>query len=231
VHEGDDYRLEDGECMNQNRQKQHGWNLWRNAKRGCLIFSVLVCCSACSSKEQMQWELGQEEQDETLESLEEDQAQEEAGQVDESSEGVWYVYVCGAVAQPGVYEVLPNARVYEVIELAGGLLEGADESAVNQARELVDGEQLYLPTKAEMEAGYTLETSEVERATDSGKVNVNTATLEELMTLPGIGETKARSILSYRETHGAFATIEDLMQVEGIKEGTLAKFAEQIVVK
>jgi competence protein ComEA len=217
--------------MNQNRQKQHDWNLWRNAKKWILIFGVLVCCSACSKQEQMQWELAQEEQVTTLESAEEEQAQEEASKGDESSEGVCYVYVCGAVAQPGVYEVSPYARVYEVIELAGGLLADADESAVNQARELVDGEQLYLPTKAEVEAGYSQGTSGLAESKDSGKLNVNTATLEELMTLPGIGETKARSILSYRESHGAFATVEELMQVEGIKEGTFAKFAEQIVVK
>lgn len=139
------------------------------------------------------------------------------------------VYVCGAVNSPGVYELENGARVCDAVEAAGGLTEKAEASAVNQARIVTDGEQIYVPESAESESGVV--DYEVTQSTESnGKVNINTAGKEELMTLTGIGETKADSIIAYRTEHGSFAKTEDLMLVEGIKEGVFNKIKDDIII-
>lgn len=145
-----------------------------------------------------------------------------------------FVYVCGAVHSPGVYELEAGARVYEALERAGGVSETAAPGAVNQARVLCDGEQIYIPTAEEWKPGQEAyagggQTAEPGRDT-SGRVNINTATAEELKTLTGIGDTRAQSILAYREENGPFRSIEDLMNVEGIKEGIFSKIKDSIIV-
>lgn len=164
---------------------------------------------------------------------EEDKSQDEA--VSESSEDheeTVFVYVCGAVNAPGVYELKKDARVFEAIGLAGGMTGEAAAEAVNQARTVADGEQIYVPTvqEAQMQGTGVLEDTVTGNADESGKVNINTAGKEELMTLTGIGEAKAQSILDYREAHGQFGSIEDLMQIEGIKEGVFNKIKEDITI-
>lgn len=151
---------------------------------------------------------------------------------EETQETLCYVYICGAVAKPGVYAVPSHARVYEVISLAGGLLAEAGEQAVNQAREVVDGEMIRVPTKEELSAG-AAEQSFGDEGTEAqdGRVDINRADAAELMTLPGIGASKADSIISYREENGAFSSIEDIMNVEGIKEGVFNRMKEHIKVK
>lgn len=155
--------------------------------------------------------------------------------IDEKSEvdsSMIYVYICGQVANPGVYQVSSEARVFSVIQLAGGLTEDADATLVNQAETLEDGQMIYIPAVGEeVTAGMTsmLQDGHLQNA-DSGKVNINTANLEELMGLPGIGEGKAQSILQYRQEHGSFQSIEEIMNVEGIKEGTYSKFKDQITI-
>ena len=130
-----------------------------------------------------------------------------------------YVYVCGAVNAPGVYELKKDARVFEAITLAGGMTAEAAPEAVSQARTVADGEQIYVPTVREVQMqGSGVEDIVTGNADVSGKVNINTAGKDELMTLTGIGEAKAQSILDYREEHGKFGSIEDLMLIEGIKE-------------
>ena len=131
-----------------------------------------------------------------------------------------YVYVCGAVNAPGVYELKKDARVFEAITLAGGMTAEAAPEAVSQARTVADGEQIYVPTVREVQMqGSGVEDIVTGNADVSGKININTAGKEELMTLTGIGEAKAQSILDYREEHGQFGSIEDLMLIEGIKIG------------
>ncbi len=125
-----------------------------------------------------------------------------------------YVDVCGAVNVPGVYELSENARVCDAIEAAGGLTEDAAREAVNMARTLSDGEQIFVASKAESSL--------------SDKLNINTATLEELCSLPGLGEAKAQAIIDYRLQHGSFQNLEDLMKVPGIKEGLYQKIREMI---
>ena len=142
-----------------------------------------------------------------------------------------YVYVCGAVNAPGVYELKKDARVFEAITLAGGMTAEAAPEAVSQARTVADGEQIYVPTVREVQMqGAGVEDIVTGNADVSGKININTAGKEELMTLTGIGEAKAQSILDYREEHGKFGSIEDLMLIEGIKEGVFNKIKEDITI-
>ncbi len=150
-----------------------------------------------------------------------------------------FVYICGAVNVPGVYEVEQNTRLYEVVEAAGGLREDAAEESVNQARQIEDGEMIRILTQEEAaqagdeEAGEGAENDvKAETANDSdGRIDLNLATVAELMTLPGIGQAKADSIVRYREKNGAFSSIEEIKQVEGIKEGVYNRIKDNIKVK
>lgn len=128
------------------------------------------------------------------------------------------VFVCGAVKAPGVYELPAGSRVYEAIALAGGTTDEAAQTAVNQAELLCDGQMIEIPTREEQMAK-----AAAEEARADGLVNINSADLEELKTLPGIGDSKARSIIAYREKNGAFENPEDIKNVDGIGEGVFAK--------
>ncbi len=149
---------------------------------------------------------------------------------DVSEEGDVYVYVCGAVNAPGVYELKEGARVFEAIQLAGGLTEAAAADAVNQARIVTDGEQIRVPTVEEAQNQGAGVAGEVTEGTENNKININTAGKEELMMLTGIGEAKAESIMDYREKNGSFTSIEELMQIEGIKEGVFNKIKDDITI-
>lgn len=155
-----------------------------------------------------------------------------------------YVHVCGNVNQPGVYELQQDSRVFEAIEAAGGMTTTAAFSYLNQAELLKDGQQIYVPSQEEVDSGKVMstrnasesdETSSVQvvenvSGQDDGKVNLNTASKEELLTLNGIGDVRAQAILKYREEHGEFRSIEELMEVEGIKKGTFQKLKDQIKI-
>ncbi|HJD01442.1 MAG TPA: helix-hairpin-helix domain-containing protein [Candidatus Mediterraneibacter excrementavium] len=135
------------------------------------------------------------------------------------------VYICGAVHEPGVYELPEGSRVHEALEMAGGMTEEAAAYALNLARIAVDGEQIYVPDAEEIQGQSILSGSGYEK-----KVNINTASMEELMTLTGIGEAKAESIIRYREENGGFQSIEDLMEIGGIKEGVFEKIKDDITI-
>ncbi|QOV18349.1 helix-hairpin-helix domain-containing protein [Blautia liquoris] len=148
-----------------------------------------------------------------------------------------YVYICGAVENPGVYELSTGSRVYQLIEAAGGLLSDADTRVLNQAETLTDGMQVTVYTQEEtkdMPAAAVSSVSDPDTAGGPGtkdtKVNLNTAGMDALMTLSGIGEARAKSIIDYREKHGGFDRIEDIMQIEGIKEKLFEKIKDQIDV-
>jgi competence protein ComEA len=156
-----------------------------------------------------------------------------------------YVHICGAVAKPGVYQAAQGTRLYDMIELAGGLIKEAAGDYINQAQTVADGQRIYIPTKDEVKdisvteyaAGKYLEDTQRDTANMDGSghttnlVNVNTATAEELMNLPGIGQAKADSIIDYRVSQGKFKTIEDLMKIPGIKEGLFGKISSYIIAK
>lgn len=135
------------------------------------------------------------------------------------------VYVTGAVLHPGVYEVGGNMRVSDAIEAAGGFKNNAAADYLNLAAQLSDGEKITVPTKKEAKA-----LNKEDDSDESHLVNINTAAKEELMTLPGIGESKADAIIAYRQENGGYRNIEELMQISGIKEGVYSKISEYITV-
>ncbi|RGF88793.1 ComEA family DNA-binding protein [Ruminococcus sp. AM29-19LB] len=147
-----------------------------------------------------------------------------------------YVHVCGAVNAPGVYELKTDARIYEALEAAGGMTEDAAADWINQAEALSDGERIYVPTQEEAEesaqsvSGRWADPNGNAGGSVSDKININTAAKEELMTLSGIGASKAESILKYRQEHGNFQNIEDLKKIEGIKDGVFNKIKDDITV-
>lgn len=136
---------------------------------------------------------------------------------------VCYVYVCGEVNVPGVYKLPAGSRVYEAVQLAGGLTEKADAAAVNQALLLADGQMIQIPAQGE-ESHTAIEE-------EDGRVDLNTADIRELMEIPGIGEAKAKSIIAYREQNGGFQSAEDVMKITGIKEGLYSKMKDYITVR
>lgn len=145
-----------------------------------------------------------------------------------------YVHVCGAVKNPTVYSLPEGSRVCDAITKAGGLTETAADDYVNQARFLTDGERVYIPEKDELSnlsASQYAAGQPVDSAGGSQEmlqVNINTAGISELTTLPGIGESRAESIIAYREKHGAFAKIEDIMKISGIKGAAYEKIKDRI---
>lgn len=149
-----------------------------------------------------------------------------------------YVHICGAVRYPGVYEVPEGSRLYEVIVLAGGLCADACDHLVNQAQTVTDGMQVYIPTVQEAQDGFSGENSSFGTEDQTGgeaenrdtRIDLNRATKEQLMTLPGVGEARAQAIIAYRETHGRFETIEELMEVSGIKQSVYDRLKEMIKV-
>lgn len=155
---------------------------------------------------------------------------EELDSGDAQKDGTIWVYVCGAVHAPGVYELPSGSRIYHVIQAAGGMLPEAETRAVNQAQELSDGEQITVPTVEEAQDPAQPAVSGGSAASGDGKVNLNTAGIEELCTLTGIGETRAQAIVDYREQNGGFQSIEELMNIDGIKEKTFEKLKEEVTV-
>lgn len=145
-----------------------------------------------------------------------------------------YIHICGEVNKPGVYKVEENTRLIDVIELADGLTKDAAGDFVNQAATVYDGQRIYIPSVEEMKAE-TLSIGSLEddvNVTKSdGKVNINTASMEELMTLTGIGKAKAESILAYRQRCGKFTTIEEIKNIDGIKDAVFRKISDKITVK
>ena len=169
---------------------------------------------------------------------------DEESPLDEIQDEFIYIFISGAIHEPGVYEVQLHTRIYEVIRMAGGLLDTADPHYVNQALPLSDGERIYIPTLEETQSTQDgilcfenrfqgdKKESTIDSSGDSTSrlVNINTAGIDELKTLTGIGDVRAKSIVRYREKYGLFRSIEDLMQVEGIKEGTFRKIVDDITI-
>lgn len=186
-----------------------------------VIFSLTLAyfLSGCSySGDDVIWEMEQSESQTDRES------EEEIGQSDAESEHLICVDICGAVNTPGVYLLEEGARVYQAVELAGGLLTTADRDSVNLAALLKDGEKIRIYTQEEAEL-----LQESEKA--AGLVNLNTADVQELCTLTGIGEARAQDIIAYRDANGSFQSVEEIMNVNGIKETTFQKIKDKIVVE
>ena len=144
------------------------------------------------------------------------------------------VYVSGAVQQPGVYKLPYGSRLVDAVSQAGGFLLGADITQVNLAKKLVDGEQIVVP------GGTDLPTPQLTIGGNGllftptppagKKVNVNTATADELDKLPGIGQTSAQKIVEYRTANGPYTRIEDLLKVPGIGPSILDEIRGSITI-
>lgn len=149
------------------------------------------------------------------------------------------VYVCGAVVNPGVYYLDVSSIKRDAVDAAGGFLFGACKEYINLAEHIKDGEQIYIPFEDELSPEYNplaVETSD-NKKTDSetlydedGRLNINLAGRDELMKLPGIGDAKSDAIIKYRNEHGYFNDIEDIKNVDGIKDGVYNNIKDYITV-
>lgn len=139
--------------------------------------------------------------------------------------GTVTVYISGAVVEPGVYTADTGARIQDFVSLAGGMTSDADDNAVNLAEEVSDGAHVIVPTRGE-DLPQTADSSE---QNGQGLININTATVEELDELPGIGPSLAEEIISWRESNGAYTSAEDLLNVPGLGETRVARLREHIM--
>ncbi|MCB6994365.1 helix-hairpin-helix domain-containing protein [bacterium 210820-DFI.6.37] len=171
---------------------------------------------------------GDSDEDLTLQSQQ--KISEETGETTEESGGTIIVDVGGAVKVPQVVELDADSRVADAVAAAGGLLETADTAGINQAAFLTDGEKIYIPEKGENLSDLAELSGAEGLSSGDDKVNINTATSEELQTLSGVGPATAEKILDYRSSNGAFKRIEDLKKIDGIGDKTFEKLKEQIKV-
>jgi competence protein ComEA len=143
------------------------------------------------------------------------------------------VQVAGAVQQPGVYSLARDSRVQDAIQAAGGLTQAADASQVNLAAKVKDGERIIVPKVGEVPAALPTAASRAVTvdATPSSPVNLNTATLDELQTLPGVGPSKAAAIVAYREAHNGFKTVDEIQEVPGFGPATFERLKDMLTVE
>lgn len=218
--------------------------VWRftGNKAGIMLFTAMLamtlfCMSACSSKEAILLEddnLVHQDREETDTDIEEQQVEQ----------STLFVHICGEVEEPGVYELPVGSRIFEAVEAAGGFTLKAETGYVNLAQQLEDGYMIRIPSvAADREEAARQEASQgvqsvqqmtdafVSTGADDGLVDINSADKQELCTIPGVGESRAESIIAYREKNGGFKKIEDIMNVEGIKDGMFAKMKDKICVR
>lgn len=204
----------------------------------CMWLVALLCLTGCSG-------IGRQNNADNVETLEEvefskkhaDKEENPDVKEEEKATGEVCVYVCGQVRCPGVYRLDADSRICDAIKLAGGLSKNAASSFVNQAEKIEDAQKIYIPSKKEVSSVSQEKTGETAGSvatsaagSSTGKININTAEKEALMTLPGIGESRACAIIQYRETNGKFDSIEQIKEVEGIKDGIYGKLKDQIEI-
>ena len=200
------------------------WESWSLAVKGAVIAVVLLLLVAVGGLLPKKEEAVEETEVVVTTVL------AEKTEVSTTQETVIFVDIKGAVKNPGVYQMKVGDRVKDALEAAGGLTEEADSQKVNLAKRLEDQMVIVVPKVGEeaeeIPAGETRN-----EATKEGKVNINTATVEELKTLKGVGEKKAEAIIEYRKKNGSFKTKEDLMKVRGIGKKLFDSFQERIVTQ
>lgn len=141
---------------------------------------------------------------------------QDSQETEETESTAIFVHVAGAVQSPGMYELPEGSRVQDAITAAGGFSADAIDTSINLARALEDGEQIVVASSAEEETSSSESDASTTSGVVNGKVNINTADAETLMTLDGIGEVTAAKIIAYREANGSFSTTDELMEVPGI---------------
>ena len=216
---------------------------------------MLMCvCQGCSDEEVMEIiseEADKEENaDDSIEEASDALADntEKTENIETNDSQSFVVYVSGYVNNPGVYELSAGSRVIDAIDAAGGYSKEAYDHYLNLASLISDGQMIYVPSEEEVESG-SIERGVASGADGSGVggvtggngggnggnssgsgalVNINQASKEELMTLPGIGESKADKIIAYREANGRFNSPEGIMEISGIKDGLYNKIKDKI---
>lgn len=194
--------------------------IWNKAAVICTLIVILLVGCGCGRPAAAPGETLMLEQTESV-SLE-DSAPET------NALSVIVVHICGEVVSPGVYELPSGSRLADAVEAAGGFTEAAAGSYRNLAAYVQDGEKIVIPSLTEVTEDCLGQMSQAEEK--DGLVNINTASLEQLMTLPGIGQAKAEAILAYRQAEGCFYAAEDIMQVSGIKAAAFEKIKNYITV-
>ena len=200
------------------------WEAWSLSVKGAVIGGVLLLLMGVgglfSKKEEAVEELAVVETTTLAEKTE----------VGTTQEAVIFVDIKGAVKNPGVYQMKSGDRVKDALDAAGGLTDEADSQKVNLAQRVEDQMVIVVPKVGEEVTEIPAGAMSKEAAKD-GKVNINTATVEELKTLKGVGEKKAEAIIEYRKKNGSFKTKEDLMKVRGIGKKLFESFQERIVTQ
>ena len=200
------------------------WESWSLTVKGAVIGGVLLLLVGVgglfSKKEEAVEELAEVETTMLAEKTE----------VSTTQEAVIFVDIKGAVNNPGVYQMKSGDRVKDALDAAGGLTDEADSQKVNLAQRVEDQMVIIVPKVGEEATEIPVGGTSKEAAKD-GKVNINTATVEELKTLKGVGEKKAEAIIEYRKKNGSFKTKEDLMKVRGIGKKLFESFQERIVTQ
>lgn len=199
---------------------------YRSIRTGLIAATLILSCSLVScGLEEINAGGGSTFQSENTEDT---RADEITGTEDETAGSRVTVHVAGAVMHPGVYELEAGSRLADAVTMAGGFIEDAAKDYCNLAAELEDGRQYTIPKESELEkAGGE---NAVLDAGD-GKIDINRAGVSELMKLTGIGESRARALIAYREEHGDYLKTEDIMKVSGIGEGLYEKIKDEIVIR
>ncbi|MFA9378099.1 MAG: helix-hairpin-helix domain-containing protein [Lachnotalea sp.] len=190
-----------------------------------IIISIFVVCGCLySCKDNEKTVVSFEDNSNNEENATESKTNIDVDKEEEPEQEI-YVYICGEILNPGVYQVEQGARMYQVVELAGGVLDTGAENYLNLAESVSDGQKIVVPSQEEAK-----QLEVIQEEASSQYININTANEETLTTLPGIGASKAKSIISYRESKGGFTSIEELMEIEGIKEGVYNKVKDMITI-
>lgn len=144
------------------------------------------------------------------------------------------VYINGEVKNPGVYKIKNDSRVDELVKMSGGFTESADKLKLNLAKKLKDEDYIYVDKKVEGQANAAANSAQLSAGTittQGGKININSASKEELKTIPGIGDITAQKIIDYRTKNGNFSSIEDLKKIDRMGDKTLDKIKDKIDVR
>jgi len=148
--------------------------------------------------------------------------------VSEEKNSEIFVYISGAVHKPGVFKALPNARVFDIVAMAGGLTPGADVAKINMAQGVKDGMHIHVLEMAAAQINNTVANSS--KLKTGNLVNINSADKSELDTLPGVGPALAERIIEYRQANGSFSDIDELKKVPGIGSSKFEKIKEKITI-
>ena len=205
----------------------------KNRMKACVILLCMLLCG-CGASDTAAYLMTTQE---TQIPMESEALLSDTEDVADRSEAPLLVYVCGEVVNPGVYELPAGARVCDAVDAAGGFTKKASHDYWNLAEALTDGQMISFPTEEEAaerkkhdtDGNTSAETIFADPETD-GKVNINTADVNQLQQLSGIGQTRAEAIIAYRNEHGAFAKVEDIMKVSGIKNALFEKMRDDITV-